>query len=248
MVASSPPSTVTDDYVEWKDWDPIGHFGECSELDRKYFDAEIARLPITEIGNVLELGFGNGSFLGFARSKGLKVTGVEAIESQVRMARERGFEAFMPDRVADIAPCSLDLVVAFDVLEHIAQSELPSLFSTIYGKLRPGGLFLARFPNGDSPFGMPYQNGDVTHVTVLGSGKLRYFAKRAGLKVVYCAAPCLILRTGYWRHTLQQAATALVVGILEKIVRLVITPRSNVSFFSANLLAIMRRPDPGQGA
>lgn len=248
MVANSPPSTANNDYTVWKGWDPIGHFGECSASDRKYFDAEVARLPVTEIRSVLELGFGNGSFLGFARSKGWSVTGVEAIESQVQVARERGFEAFTPDGVADITPCSLDLVVAFDVLEHIPQSDLPGLFATIYNKLRPGGLFLARFPNGDSPFGMPYQNGDVTHVTVIGSGKLRYFAQQAGLIVVYCATPCLIIKMNYWRHTLQQAVSALVVGILERLMRLVITPRSCVSFFSGNLIAILRRPELQQGA
>jgi hypothetical protein len=44
--------------------------------------------------------------------------------------------------------------------------------------LRNGGVFIARFPNGDSPFGLANQNGDLTHVTAIGSEKFRYLVQR----------------------------------------------------------------------
>lgn len=233
-----------DDYAAWKGWNAAEEFGTCDDFERAYFDAEIARLPLGAISNVLELGFGNGRFLGFARSKGWRIAGVEVIGSLRAAAKERGFEAMTPDDVVSLAPGSLDLVVAFDVIEHIDQAELPALFATVFDKLKPGGVFLARFPNGDSPLGLPYQHGDVTHVTVIGSAKLRYFARRAGLVPLYCGAPRRVVFTGYWRHTVQEMASAFVVRVLETFMRVFVVPRAKLTFFSPNLLAIMQRPGP----
>lgn len=33
-------------------------------------------------------------------------------------------------------------------------------------------VFLARFPNGDSTIGMRNQNGDITHVNAISTGKI----------------------------------------------------------------------------
>jgi hypothetical protein len=57
--------------------------------------------------------------------------------------------------------------------------------------LAPEGRFVARFPNGDSPFGRIGQHGDPTHVTTMGRGKLVYLARDAGLQLLEIRAPAL---------------------------------------------------------
>jgi len=44
---------------------------------------------------------------------------------------------------ADEKPAAFDLVTAWEVLEHIATRDLPSLFTNILSHLQPGGYFIA---------------------------------------------------------------------------------------------------------
>lgn len=56
------------DYVKWKSWD---QFGVLRKSLARYFAAELARAGTLPPGaRVLEIGFGKGSFLEFARRRG----------------------------------------------------------------------------------------------------------------------------------------------------------------------------------
>lgn len=63
----------------------------------------------------------------------------------------------------------LDLVVAFDVMEHMTREQLLVLFDTLAALLKSGGHVLARFPNAQSPLGCVTQNGDWTHRSALSA-------------------------------------------------------------------------------
>jgi len=171
------------------------------------------------------------------------MTGIEVIPDLVQLAQDSGYQAISSEQTADLLANSFDLVVAFDVLEHIPQDDLPNLLSLIFQKLRPGGLFIARFPNGDSPLGLPFQYGDMTHVTVIGSGKLRYLAQQAKMNVVLCGAQARVIRTGYWRHTVHFAFSVVVIWILERVVKFIVTPHLRITLFSGNLVAILQTPE-----
>jgi len=157
-------------YRNWKNWTE-DNFGRCDEWSSGYFTAELARIGMTDgMLRVLELGFGNGRFLRFSRDRGYAVVGVEVNRELCKVASAAGFEVH--EDLSGVAGGNFDVVCAFDVIEHIPQSELPTVFTAVRDALRPGGIFLSRFPNGDSPFGRAFQHGDLTHVTTLGSGKL----------------------------------------------------------------------------
>jgi SAM-dependent methyltransferase len=170
-------------------------FGECPPSLHHYYKVELARAGFSCSGRrVLELGFGNGSFLSFARASGAEAIGVELQPELVERARARGFVAYpsLDKLLEQEAPHSIDLAVALDVLEHLSSDEAVELLRKLARLLVPGtGLLLSRFPNGDSPFSLPYQNGDVTHRTALGYGAVQQIMAQADWRLLYLGEPAL---------------------------------------------------------
>ena len=68
-------------YVEWKRWD--GAF-ETADKEARYFTAEFRDITLRG-KRVLEIGFGNGGFLAWARTQGADVSGIE-INAEMRDA------------------------------------------------------------------------------------------------------------------------------------------------------------------
>jgi SAM-dependent methyltransferase len=182
-----------DSYVGWKEWQEKS-FGSFDFPQASYFRAETGIESIPGL-RVLEIGFGNGSFLGWAKSIGVEAYGVEVSSPLVERARAllgegRVFLGLDDSRLMELAG-TVSHVVAIDVIEHIELCALPTAFSRIHDLLLPGGRCILRFPNGDSPFGRINQHGDPTHVTTLGAEMLRYFATESGLQVQTIRAPAL---------------------------------------------------------
>ena len=67
-----------DGYISWKKWGD-DKFGKLIAKDISDFAAEISRTKrsFSEGSRVLEVGFGNGSFLAFSKQRNWKVTGTE---------------------------------------------------------------------------------------------------------------------------------------------------------------------------
>jgi SAM-dependent methyltransferase len=168
-------------YVEWKSW--RGTFA-ASDREARYYTAEFDGIALAG-KRVLEIGFGNGSFLAWARSQGAAVTGTEAIDLLIEQARANGYDA-QPAALTDLVSAGrqFDLVVAFDVLEHWSRRELVANLRQIHALLACDGMLLARFPNGHSPFGRLHQHGDLTHVTALSATSTTQLARMTGFAVV----------------------------------------------------------------
>jgi 2-polyprenyl-3-methyl-5-hydroxy-6-metoxy-1,4-benzoquinol methylase len=102
-------------YAQWKQWE--GDF-QASDRDARYFAAEFSGVALAG-KRVLEIGFGNGRFLAWAKSQGALVAGTEIEETMLARAREKGFVALPPALDALAAGTErFDVVVAFDVFEH----------------------------------------------------------------------------------------------------------------------------------
>jgi SAM-dependent methyltransferase len=177
-------SVAVSEYAEWKGWNP-GDFGYCPAPKERYFGWHINRAfegAVPSGANVLELGFGNGSFLGFCRKRGYAVTGVEANPELVARAVAAGFQA--TDDLKRVEPSGpFHLLAAFDVLEHLDRPAVEDFFQRLPCLLANGGRALIRVPNGDSPFGRRHQHGDITHVTTLGEFKFRQLAHACGMEL-----------------------------------------------------------------
>ena len=159
-------------YAEWKQWGSES-FAICDPEAAAYFAGEMRGRDLR--GKlVLELGFGNGRFLAFARAQGATVYGTELIPEAVELAKEQGVRIFAPDlsdAVAEYAG-AFDIVVAFDLFEHLYPEDIQRTFAQLAILLREGGVVIARFPNGGSPFGGVSQYGDHTHRTFLSASLL----------------------------------------------------------------------------
>ncbi len=194
-----------DGYAVWKGWTDVPLLS-ITARQTAYFAAELRGFPLAG-ARVLELGFGNGAFLGFCRSRGASVAGTERIAAAIEKARAAGVTVYPPDlgALAERQPQSFDLVAAFDVLEHMPLDKVASVLSDVACLLRPGGRFVARFPNGQSPFGRIHQYGDRTHCSVLSGAILLQLADPRCFTPVYVGNPAEPLSGPVLRRAAQKA-------------------------------------------
>ena len=163
-------------YSEHKQW---VEGGLTDDIDR--FSRTIGKLKLPPNASILEIGFGEGRFLDWARSKGHHVEGIEIIPEMVDRARKRDHVVHLGSiRQAICDGQRFDLIAAFDVVEHLAISEILDLLEDAECVLNPGGRLLLQFPNAGSPFAAPYQIGDVTHQTALSEAALKQIAQVKG--------------------------------------------------------------------
>ncbi|MEI7967422.1 MAG: class I SAM-dependent methyltransferase [Betaproteobacteria bacterium] len=240
-------------YTRFKGWSSDG-FGRYKKHWARYYRNEIQACESTQAGEsrrqlrLLEIGFGNGSFLGWARDQGHTIYGIEIDAPQLAAAQRAGFQARGSlselDAAYDID--GLDGVVAFDVFEHLSSSQLIELLQGVHRLLKPGGWVLARFPNGDSPFGRLNQHGDLTHVTTLGSTALRQLALASNLQLLYVGSPQTpVLRIGL-AHGVATIVSIVTRWLLELPLQLLLNayyPGSFPRFYplSPNLVARLAR-------
>jgi SAM-dependent methyltransferase len=243
---ATEPDIVQSTYAEWKTWD-ARLFGTFGPVTRAYYEAEIGPLLRGRSQpRVLEIGFGNGPFLGWCRARQLDYRGVELIPELRERAALLGIETYAsleePALLAQRG--AFDCVAAFDVIEHIEQRELPAFFQSIAALLKVGGHFVARFPNGDSPFGRPSQHGDLTHVTTLGRLKIVHLSKIAGLRVVSIGEPARATPQAM-RARLAQLVERRARRVVERVAARLYSARGQVVPFAPNLVSVLQRR-PGE--
>lgn len=234
-----------DDYCDWKAWSAES-FGVCSRERAAYFDAELAGTPLSvhPALRVVEIGFGNGELARWACAKGFQYTGTEAIPELVARGRAAGFDVHDADwrrLFTSIPPASLDLVVAFDLIEHLDLGEAEALLHTICTALRPGGCLLGRTPSGDSPFGRVAQHSDLTHRLTLGSRAIRQLAARHGFEV-HDIRPPRVPITGLG---LRRAVRRLLVFGAQRVIGSVINlafHHGTPTVMTSNMVFVLTRP------
>jgi 16S rRNA A1518/A1519 N6-dimethyltransferase RsmA/KsgA/DIM1 with predicted DNA glycosylase/AP lyase activity len=79
-------------YIQWKNWN-IDHFGKVSPGLLYYYSRIFHDKRLSDRCRILEIGFGNGSLLGYLRQTGHDISGVEVNEHLVERARTSGYKA-----------------------------------------------------------------------------------------------------------------------------------------------------------
>jgi SAM-dependent methyltransferase len=245
---SEPGDGYGNEYLQWKDWN-AEKFGTLSKHDEADFSAQMkkSRMVFPRGSRVLEIGFGNGKFLAYGAKQEWEMHGTEIDNGLVERARQRGFHAVCTDTLKPFPEDHFKLVVAFDVLEHLPQENLAEFLWEVNRILARGGVFIARFPNGDSPLGMANQNGDPTHKMTIGSYRARYFADKLGVDLVYLGAEPQALWAGpaYFAHRLFAFPVKWSMNFF---LNLVFSPRAPLAYCSPNLVMIFRAVKPAPPA
>lgn len=135
-------------------------------------------------GQLLELGCGSGELLSALRSDGFAdAKGADSSTDQVREAQRRGVDVVQQDLLEFLqeGKADTDVIIAIDVLEHMSKEKLIDVLEAVYARLRPGGIFIARVPNPQCPFGGAIGFGDVTHQTLLAPLAMQQVLRLANL-------------------------------------------------------------------
>lgn len=216
--------TTYDRYSDWKGW-ASSDFAQFTQSENIYYAAELKQAGFNQLTSIkcLELGFGNGTFAGWAVSRGVDWSGIEVQHELRDIANSKKLRVFasLEEAKTFFDAETLDLVVAFDVFEHLEANELIDMLKSIYYLLKPSGVLLARVPSGDSPFGRAIFHGDLTHRIALGSSAVRQLASQIGFEVTSIEPPQLpILGLGLVR-AIRRGAIKLAQLVIARFINLV---------------------------
>ena len=79
-------------YTKWKSWD-ASQFGLTSKENSLYYKKLFSRY-LLEAKNVLEIGYGNGSFLNWCKEKKLNIHGVEQDKDLIARAKKLNYKVY----------------------------------------------------------------------------------------------------------------------------------------------------------
>lgn len=136
---------------------------------RNYIANVLERYAVTGM-SVLDIGCGTGAIMDFVRSKGYTVEGVDMSEDALQYCRKKNLTVH--HGVAEKLPLennSFDVVIASDVLEHIADDA--AAVREVARVLKPGGIFISTVPAHQSLFS--YHDHALHHVRRYSKDGLR---------------------------------------------------------------------------
>lgn len=180
-------------YDIFKGWD---EYFSTSPEQKKYFQKEFKDIDVAG-KRILEIGFGSGALLSWLSEKAKSVTGIEINSRSLENAKSLGYEAYPDlDLLRRNDSTAFDVVVAFDVFEHLTVPELESLLRKIKSILADNGKLIIRVPNGRSPWGLANQYGDLTHKTVLSDLRIAQLGLETGFDLKECRNYSITFRKG----------------------------------------------------
>ncbi len=102
-----------------------------------------------KIGNILDIGCGQGDFLVEAKKRGWNVYGTEYSDAAIELCQTRGINMHKGELLEnDLESTTFDVITSFEVIEHINN---PNDFMQVaYKKLRKNGMFYSTTPNFNS--------------------------------------------------------------------------------------------------
>ncbi len=153
-----------------------------------YYELEMRKFNHTNDIEILEVGFGNGSFINWCKIKNYKISGYELDKNFYENAKSKFDNIYIgnENEVSKIIGKKFDLIVGFDVIEHVKKKELVNFLNDLKNSLNKNGKILIRFPNGSSVAGLEYFNADLTHYSFLNKGSLKMLCDVVGLNLVSC--------------------------------------------------------------
>jgi len=156
-------------YLWWKDnlWRFINH------LDKK--------------SKILDVGCGLGHHIYALKKLGFKnVLGIDISEECIEFCKRRGFNVVQADAFEFLSECNekYDLIIAFDIIEHLTVEEGYLLSKLVLDRLKNKGLFIINVPNANNPLELRDRFIDITHKVIYTPESIRELLLVAGFREV----------------------------------------------------------------
>ena len=126
-------------------------------------------LPDRSNSRILDIGCGQGHLLSYLWRKGFRIlTGIDSSFNQIQTSKK-----YLPNEI-NLLNCDaieylnnskikFDVILLFDVIEHIKKDDLKGFITAIYKSLQPGGKLIVRTPNMANVLGTYSRYLDMTH-------------------------------------------------------------------------------------
>jgi SAM-dependent methyltransferase len=149
-------------------------------------------IPENRTIRILDLGCGYGPFIYFLKEAGYRhLKGIDRSPEQVKAARQLGLDSVEEGDALDILRksenSSYDIVIAFDVLEHLTKQEVFDVVDEVCRVLTIGGKLILHVPNGEAIFSGRIHFGDLTHETGYTRQSIRQLMNSSGFKTIHFA-------------------------------------------------------------
>jgi len=214
---------------------------------RPYFQRLIRiHLPPDRNVRIFDFGCGGGELLRCCGQAGYRtLKGIDLSEQQVARAHAKGLSGVVTqgDALAfleDAPSASYDIVLAFDILEHLNKPEVLRFFAQVRRVLSPKGRLVLHVPNGDSPFFGAIRYGDFTHELTFTASALRQIASATGFASIHCYEDKPIV------HGLKSLIRAILWVLCRGLFVFMTVVETGIwergAAYSRNLLAVIDRP------
>lgn len=142
-------------------------------------------LPQAKDSSILDIGCGNGVLLHFFAQRGyFRITGVDISPEQCSLARQTGAQVLQADALNFLNehPNEFDLIMAFDIVEHLEKDEVLRFLEGCIQALTPQGKIILQTPNAASPFCSSVWYGDFTHEVCFNPAILSRLLRLCGFR------------------------------------------------------------------
>lgn len=115
-----------------------------------YLDPVLAAIANREVPQIVDIGSGNGPWLRLLKQHGLNGIGFDLDPHAVQSAQSQRLDVRLDDGIfwlENQPPDSIDVVSAFQVIEHLPLDRLLAFLAAAHVALRPGGLLICETPN-----------------------------------------------------------------------------------------------------
>ncbi len=157
---------------------------------RSYTYNYLALLPESRDAVIVDLGCSEGISLEWLLMNGYRnVVGVDSDSVAIKHAEKRlggklnEGRIIFGDAYSYLEKCedaSIDMVVMFNVIEHIPKDVIPKMVYQIHRVLKKGGGFLAQTGNWENPFNIGLFTRDFTHHVMYTKNSMRQLMVLSG--------------------------------------------------------------------
>lgn len=134
----------------------------------------------------LDIGCGRGEWISLLNENGFNARGIDINESMVRLASQKGLNAAVNDALGELKNLdenSLDIITAFQVVEHIKFDDVLELIKEAKRVLAPCGILILETPNPENIMvGTQWFYLDATHKNPIPCELLSFATHYYGLE------------------------------------------------------------------